>query len=385
MQGRATGPEFSGDVKQGVVEKLVSGGDGLVREGGLVVFVPGVLPGETILYRTGPVKKGFARGHLLKILTTSADRRPAPCPLYGRCGGCDFMHLDDAAQPRAKALLVQEAFRRLGKKEIALPEVVTGPAWGYRARLQLHKDGPNAPVGFKARASDRTVAVSACPVAAPGFAPLLAAGGRELPVGRTNAFAVDSHAYFEGRDTQVTLEVAGKRLAASLDGFFQSNLALLPALIGEVLAALPPKGSRILDLYGGAGLFGAFLADRFDTVVEVEQNGSALALARRNVVGPLHEFFESTLEAWVSRQPRQSAPLDAVVVDPPRTGLSTEVSGWLARGPAPILVYVSCNPDTLARDSRVLEDSGWSLAGLRLFDFYPQTTHCEAVARFVRV
>jgi 23S rRNA (uracil1939-C5)-methyltransferase len=294
------------------------------------------------------------------------------------------MHLADEAQPRAKALLVQEAFRRLAKQEIPLPEVVSGPAWAYRARIQLHKDAPGSPAGFKARGSDRTVPVTACPVAAPGFTDLLASGGRDLAVGRTNAFAVGGEAFTEGRDTRVTLEVKGKRLASALDGFFQSNLDLLPALVDEVLAALPARGSRVLDLYGGSGLFGAFLADRYDAVVEVEQNPSALGLARLNVLGPLHEFHESTLEAWVARQPKAGPALDAVVVDPPRTGLSAEVTGWLARGPAPVLAYVSCNPDTLARDARTLGASGWTLAGLRVFDFYPQTTHSEAVARFVR-
>lgn len=372
------------DAKQGVVEKLVSGGDGLIRDGGLVVFVPGALPGETVLYRQGAVKKGFARGTLLQILSASPDRREPPCPLYGRCGGCDFMHLSDEAQPRAKALLVQEAFRRLGKKEIALPEVVTGPAWAYRSRIQLHKDGPGAPAGFKARGSDKTVAVLACPVAVPGFAGLLASGGEGLPVGRTNAFSVGGQAYREDRDPRVTIEVAGKRLSSALDGFFQSNLELLPLLIAEVLAGLPEKGSRVLDLYGGTGLFGAFLADRFDTVVEVEQNPAALALARLNVAGPLHEFHQSTLEAWVARLPRVRPPLDAIVVDPPRTGFSPEVAAFLAAGPAPHLTYVSCNPDTLARDTRALEAAGWRLTSLRLFDFYPQTTHVEAVARFVR-
>jgi 23S rRNA (uracil1939-C5)-methyltransferase len=294
------------------------------------------------------------------------------------------MHLTDEAQPRHKALLVQEAFRRLGKKEIPLPVIVTGPSWAYRSRLQLHKDKPGAPAGFKARSSDKTVAVRECPVAVPAFAALLASGGAELPVGRTNAFAAGGTAYFEGRDRRVTLEIAGKRLASSLDGFFQSNLELLPVLVEEVLAAVPARGRRVLDLYGGSGLFGAFLADRYDTVVEVEQNGAALALARENVVGPLHEFHESSLESWVARQPKKGPELDAIVVDPPRTGLSAEVTAYLADGPAPTLAYVSCNPDTLARDARALEASGWTLTGLKLFDFYPQTTHTEAVARFVR-
>ncbi len=372
--------------QQGFVEKLVSGGDGLVRDDGLVVFVPGVLPGEKILYRPGPIRKGFSRGTLLEVLVSSEDRREPPCPLYGECGGCDFMHLSDLAQQKAKTRLVQEAFRRLGKKEIALPELVAGPPWGYRARIQLHKDHPGASAGFKARGSDRTIPVTYCAVAAPGFSPLLAGGGAGLPVGRTNVFAVGNEVWIEGKDPFVTLTLAGKPLVSALDGFFQSNLILLPLLIQEVLESLPRSGTKVLDLYGGSGLFGAFLADRFETVVEVEQNPAALALARKNVVGPFHEFYPTSLEAWVGHQnQRVTQKLDAIVVDPPRTGLSSEVTNYLGRGSVPRLTYVSCNPDTLARDTRTLETLGWSMTGLKLFDFYPQTTHIEAVARFVRL
>ncbi len=366
----------------GVVEKLVSGGDGLVRRDGLVVFVPGALPGETIVYQPGPIKKGFSRGRLVEVLQASPDRVKPACALYGRCGGCDFMHLSYEAQRRAKVVLVQEAFLRLGKKEIAPPDLVSGPPWAYRARLQLHK-APGRPAGFMARGSDRIVPVGACPVAAPGFADLLASGGPELPVGRTNTFAVADQAFVEGKDARITIEVAGKRLASSLDGFFQSNLALLPDLVTTVLDALPARGHRVLDLYGGTGLFGAFLADRFDTVVEVEQNPAALALARLNVEGPLHEFHAMALETWVQRLPKGTPRLDAVVVDPPRTGLGPEVIAYLGKAPAPVLAYVSCNPDTLARDVRNLEAAGWAMTSLKLFDFYPQTTHVEAVARLV--
>ncbi len=143
------------------------------------------------------------------------------------------------------------------------------------------------------------------------------------------------------------LRVKGKRLASSLDGFFQSNLSLLPLLIDAVLESLPARGTRVLDLYGGSGLFGSFLADRYETVVEVEQNPAALALARINVVGALHEFYGLTLERWLLRWPKTPPPLDGIVVDPPRTGLSGEVSKFLGSGPAPVLAYVSCNPDTL--------------------------------------
>lgn len=369
--------------KVGTVEKLVSGGDGLVRQDGLIVFVPGVLPGERIEYRPGRVRKGFSRGILIRILEPSPSRRQAPCELYGRCGGCDWMHLKDEAQGPLKAELVVEAFRRLGKQNIPLPSVVSGRPWAYRSRFQFHRSTEKGPLGLMGRGSDRVIPVRSCPVAAPGFDALLRNPPERWPLGRTNAFCVSGEAFWEGQDRQVTLTVSGKRLVSSLDGFFQSNLELLPSLIAEVLDGLPKEGRRVLDLYGGAGLFGAFLADRFQTVVEVEQNEAALELARVNVSGPLHEFYPLTLEAWLAGRNAASEDLDGVVVDPPRTGLSADVTRWLGRHPTKNLVYVSCNPDTLARDAGLLIDSGWKLQTVKVFDFYPQTAHIEAVARFV--
>lgn len=376
-------PSFRSEVRTGRVEKLVSGGDGLIRDEGLVVFVPGVLAGELVSYHRGPLRKGFARADLIEVLEASPDRRDPPCRLYGRCGGCDFMHLTETAQRRQKQALVIEAFQRLARKTVSPAPPVGGEVWGYRARLQVHKDPASGRVGFKARGSDSVVAVTACPVADPAFSPWWALAANRLPPGRTGAFATGGEVYWEGRDQAVTVSVAGKRLLSSLDGFFQSNLELLPALVAAVLGALPPRGDRVLDLYGGCGLFGAFLADRFTVVVEVEQNAAALALARRNVAGPLHEFHQASLEDWAATQDA-TRPLDAVVVDPPRTGLSASVSAFLGGLRAGVLVYVSCNPDTLARDTARLELGGWRLDTLELFDFYPQTTHCEAVARFVR-
>ena len=158
----------------------------------------------------------------------------------------------------------------------------------------------------------------------------------------------------------------------------------MPAFLAKVLEGVPAKGKRALDLYAGVGLFGAFLADRFEQVTVVEENTSALALARKNITGPLHEFVCSSLERWARSLPRNTPGWDAIVVDPPRTGLSSQAKQFLGEHPTESLVYVSCNPDTLARDTADLATVGYRLSALTLFDFYPQTSHIEAVAHFGR-
>ena len=366
----------------GTVEKLVSGGEGLVRASGPLVFVPGALPGEVIRYSVVRHEKGFSRGRLDAVLVASSERREPPCPLYGRCGGCDFMHLTEEAQRRQKQLLVQESFRRIGKFEIPLPPVVAGPEWAYRVRLQLHKT-EQGNVGFMSRHSQEVVDIRVCPVAAPGFSDLLLTGAPQLKVGRTTVFAPAQTAWEQDRDP-LQVEVAGKPFLVATEGFFQSNLALMPAFLAKVLEGVPAKGKRALDLYAGVGLFGAFLADRFEQVTVVEENTSALALARKNITGPLHEFVCSSLERWARSLPRNTPGWDAIVVDPPRTGLSSQAKQFLEEHPTESLIYVSCNPDTLARDTADLATVGYRLSALTLFDFYPQTSHIEAVAHFDR-
>ena len=138
-----------------------------------------------------------------------------------------------------------------------------------------------------------------------------------------------------------------------------------------------------MDLYCGVGLFGAFLADRFRSVLAVEENPASLAYARRNIPGGGHTFLEGRLEDLVMQGKLGGADgvPEAVVVDPPRPGLDHAVRDWLAEARPPRLVYVSCNPVTLARDLKGLLAAGFRLESLRLFDFYPQTAHIEAVAR----
>lgn len=383
---------------EGTVEKIISGGDGLVRQNGAVFFVPGVLSGEKIRFDVVERKKNWARARLTDILEASSDRREPFCPLFGRCGGCSWQHMDYTAQLEAKKCFIKETLvRQGGLIDEAIPDFLLIPSRpeSYRSRIRplILPDGTAA---FRQASSDRPLRISRCPVAVPGVNRFLeqpseglSAGGEPIVFGDENDFWV------EGLDREARADVGGKSFCFPPGVFFQSNLTPLPELISFALdgphgrlaeddgadADSPseePPSTVALDLYGGVGLFGAFLADRFRTVIGVDRDAAAES-AWRHHVGSRGDFYAVSLESWTASKGRPVP--DFIVVDPPRTGLSPSVRRVLTELRAPEISYVSCDPVTQARDLKDLIAAGYVLSEFALVDLYPQTPHVETVAR----
>ncbi len=410
---------------EGTVEKLISGGDGLVRKDGAVFFIPGVLSGEKVLFDVAERKKGWARGRLTDILEASPGRVEPFCPLFGRCGGCRWQYMNYAEQLESKAAIVREALVRQGGLENAeIPDfwVIPSTPASYRSRIRplILPDGT---ASFRQLSSDRTVRIPHCPVAVPGVNRFLMKPSESLRAGAEPiVFGDDEDFWAEGIDSEAAAVVEGKTFRFPPGVFFQSNLGPLPELLrfaldgagcgraegrsagcgtgsdagasaDSVSGAVPEgtggfetgggktpcvQGDVALDLYGGVGLFGAFLADRFRTVIGVDRDGNAGAAWKRHV-GPKGEFHKSTLEEWAASRERPVP--DFIIVDPPRTGLSPPVRRALAELGAPEITYVSCDPITQSRDIKDLIASGYVLSKFALVDLYPQTPHVETVAR----
>jgi 23S rRNA (uracil1939-C5)-methyltransferase len=414
-------PSPSGDLEL-TIEKLVPGGDGMARHEGKVIFVPMALPGETVRVRITESNKDFARAALREILSPSPDRVEPPCPVFGRCGGCDWQHMSYPAQLRQKVAMVEDALRRTGGLAFPGLGIEAGEPWRYRNRIQIHR-GPAGEAGFLARTSHAVVPIRTCPVARSSFDALLAKPGAPAKPGpdprQGRRYAAWAHPLplpekggdflisqeagatgpglivsergsepvpenlgprVEGTDGEIAVDILGRTIRFDLRCFFQSNLGMLEKLIPYALDGL--KGAEALDLYCGVGLFGAFLADRFERILAVEENPISLEYALRNI-GATHHFLRGRVEDLLGeeRGPLASARPDAIVVDPPRDGLDAAVRDYLIARKPPRLVYVSCNPVTLARDLKALLAQGFVLDDMRLFDFYPQTAHVEAVAK----
>jgi len=421
------------------IEKAIYGGANLAHQAdGESVFVPFVLPGELAEIQIHQHKKNFEKASLLQVLKDSEDRVQPACPHFGECGGCHYQHAEYPAQVKMKASILQETLEHAGLK--ALPEIQshTAAPWAYRNRIRLRLEEVDSILraGYNRRGTNEFLAIQECPITAPllwrAAQGLLQVATESADVNRWIGNAVEAE-FFTTADEetlQMTVFVRKdqpglaplcermKQLVPELAGagtsllklagpqrqvqkprpleswgtqglsyqagnedywvgrgaFFQVNRFLIEELVRIV--ATDRQGELAWDLYAGVGLFSRALAKTFQQVVAVEAAATDLinsfkGTGRRAVEATTVEFLR---QAVVQRERPQ-----LIVVDPPRAGVGAEVCSLLTRVSAPEIVYVSCDPVTLARDLKMLVDAGYKLEELHLVDLFPQTFHLETI------
>lgn len=359
------------------LEAMTPGGDALGRHAGLVVFVPYGIPGETVDVILTERKAHYARGRIVARHADAPSRVTPPCPHFGICGGCDWQHIAYTTQLDFKTAAVREQLVRIGKlAEVVVQPCIPSPEpYAYRNHARLVA-GSGGRLGYRAARSHAIVAVVACPILEPAVAAQLTAGVVAAP---------GDEVALRGWDEQIT--VGALDYQVSPDAFFQANTAVANLLVDAVLAALALRGDEtVLELYCGVGLFTAPIAQRCQAIWGVEENPVAVADALENVerAGVTATIVEATVAEALQLDEVGEVGWDAVVVDPPRTGLQAGVVQALCDLGVPRLVYVSCEPATLARDARLLCASGYHLRSVQPFDMFPQTHHVECVALFER-
>lgn len=385
--------ETSADLVLGPVElgAIAHGGHCVARIDGRVVFVRHGIPGEVVRVRiTDDSKPRFWWGEVADVITASPDRVVPPCPVAGRCGGCDFQHVRLERQRALKAQVVAEQLRRLaGLDEQVIVEPVPGDHDGldWRTRMRyLVRDGR---IGLRAWRSDELVELpeGGCRIAYPGNGDALrsptrlarfALGDGELQVvagsGAATVLGVDGQPVLG--QAEVVQHVDGREYRVAADGFWQVHPGAAQALTEAVVAGLEPRpGERAVDLYCGVGLFAGALVTAGCVVAGIEANGRAIELARTNVSQA--RFHVGRIERAGNRLPRRT---DLIVLDPPRTGAGAAVVHRLAGMDARRIAYVACDPAALARDLAVFAKDGYRLGSLRVFDLFPMTHHVECVA-----
>ncbi len=331
----------------------MAGGEGLGFKDGKAVFVPGVLPGERVSAEMVESRTDFSRAALRGILTASPRRCEPACALAGICGGCDWLHISYPEQLAQKKAITLEALRRVGRIERDDAPIEGSLPLGYRSRLQVHR-GEQGALGFMGARSNRVVPVESCPVATPSANRVFASDppdglDRFAVFGWDRSFACEG---FPGRE-ELSVEICGLPAAFSVRCFFQSNVPALEKLVsyvkGVVDGALRSRQAAVADLFCGVGVFGAHLFSAERGITAVEKDRLSISYAKRNVPRGRNKFYATSVENW-SSQGEADRDFDAVVVDPPRSGLTSAVRRYLAERKPPLIVYVSCNPVTLARD-----------------------------------
>ncbi len=416
------------------IEKPIYGGAFLARVEGKATFVPLTLPGEQARVRIVEEKRGYAAAEPEEIVTSAPERVMPGCRHFGTCGGCQYQHSTYEAQLSFKEMILRETLER-GK--VSAPEkidIIAGNPWQYRNRVRLAIDSAGR-VGYRARRSHDLVPIAECPIASPllvsstlnlaqilremksglrpteialfcnpeetgllasifvrdpatrGFDQIFGEWKKNIPAligvelvdeGRAGQA---SKTIARSGDASLTYRAGGIDYRVDHGAFFQVNRWLIDALADRVIAHR--QGRLAWDLFAGVGLFARRLAENFDQVIAVESAPTAVEALKHNLEGAAGTSVKAETLAFLKAQRGKAKP-DLIVVDPPRVGLGAETTSHLNAVGAPTIVYVSCDPATLARDLRALIDAGYVVSSITLADLFPQTFHLESVVELRR-
>ncbi|HLB29712.1 MAG TPA: class I SAM-dependent RNA methyltransferase [Dehalococcoidia bacterium] len=385
-------------------------GDAIARRDGQVLFAPYAIPGEEAVVRVVKEKRDYLMGEVVEIVAPSPHRVEPPCPLFGRCSGCQWQHIAYPYQLELKRRVVQEQLRRFGKfpDPPVAPTIGAEDPWHYRNHARFTVDAEGA-LCFVHRQSRELIPIPYCYIVHPRINDMLAQlqgrprGATQLNIRygvNTGSFLISprldllklplptGQPYYEEKLLGRTFRIA----AAS---FFQVNTAQAEALVRKVIERLAPTGDEVvIDAYAGVGTFGILMATYVKHVVAIEEAAPALADAEVNAEGLGNITFirgKTEQALWALGE-----PANALILDPPRSGCHRRALEALLKLSPSKAIYVSCDPATLARDLRILcegraagpgglgKNGGYRLLEVQPLDMFPHTYHIECVATLAR-
>ena len=403
------------------IEKLVHGGAGLAKHEGKACFIDGVLPGETVRAQITGERSQYFNARLHDILEPSPARIQPACPVAGLCGGCQWQHIAYASQLSCKQAIVGDCLKRIAKLHHIEPlfPVASPLETRYRSRAAFKISGGGSPaIGFFQKQTHSVVEAQDCllleqeliealqvcrellkkdPRIAADYTglELLALASSPLVLGLWHGrtpnikmkFALQTATgMVENQYPPVSETVAGLEFLRDTENFYQVNRLQNQAMIEKVLEFLTPvAGGAVLDLFCGCGNFSLFLAKNNARVTGIDSNKACILEARNNarmngIAGA--RFLTGTIEKLTAGD--LAARYDGVLINPPRTGCEARTLQMVVATMPSIIVYVSCNPSTLARDLRLLLDTGYAVDEIQPFDMFPQTFHIETIVKLSR-
>jgi 23S rRNA (uracil1939-C5)-methyltransferase len=354
------------------IEDVAFGGKGVAREQGKAVFVPYTIEGEMVSAEIVREKKQFAEAELVEVKQSSPNRVAPQCPYFGRCGGCAYQHIDYQHQLAIKWRQVRDALQRIGKlKNVPMRPIISSPRhYAYRNRITVHaQDGA---IGFFRRDSHQLIDIERCPISHEEVNRALANLREQKHV----------------RDGHYTLRAGSEPRV-----FSQVNDEVAQALRDLIIDLVPPNQDLLIDAYCGAGFFAKALLDKFERVIGIDWDRFAIAAAKENaseketyIAGDVESELAATLQQTrmgdlqiaPAVTDRRSLKSLTIIVDPPATGLSANVRKAIVDFAPTTLIYVSCNPPTLARDLKELHHR-FAINSITPLDMFPQTAEIEVL------
>jgi 23S rRNA (uracil1939-C5)-methyltransferase len=405
---------------QVTMEKMVYGGDCLGRlPDGRAVFVPFVLPGEVIRIEITEDKKRYARGWPIELVEGSPDRITPRCIHFTVCGGCQYQHLDYAKQLKAKEAIVRDQFERIGKfVDPPIKPIIPSPSpWNYRNTVQFHI-GKGGELGYIHADGEHLLPIYEChlpqamindlwPQIELGTNPglyrlgirqdtyenlMLIMEGEDktppefsldIPVSAVYTPPEDRLTVLAG-DDHLTYEILDRDFQVSARSFFQVNTKMAEKMVRFLLEHIKIEaGTQAIELYAGVGLFSAFIAEKVGHLTAIESSGAAC----HDFAVNLDEFdnvvlYEAEAEAVL---PSLNLSPDVLIADPPRSGLAPAVHDAIKAIQPGQIIYISCDPATLARDLKKISRNGYHLVSATPFDLFPQTSHVETIVLMSKV
>ncbi|HST31759.1 MAG TPA: TRAM domain-containing protein [Chthoniobacterales bacterium] len=343
------------------IQDIAFGGKGVARENGKAVFVPFTIESEQISARITREKKQFAEAEVTDIRKVSSHRVEPRCPYFGRCGGCAYQHIDYGHQLETKARQVRDLLKRIGKFNGApMRAIVPSPQdYAYRSRITVHAE--EGVIGYFRRDSHRLIDVEHCPIATDEVnRELTDLRGRKVP---------DGHYTLRAK--------SGPRI------FTQTNDGVGKALRDLIVNLVPANQKLLVDAYCGAGFFAKGLLGKFESVIGIDWDRFAIAAANENATAQ-ETYIAGDVESGLRSALKNCDPdKTMLLLDPPATGLTTRVREIIFDLAPATLVYISCNPATLARDLFDLRQP-FEMKSVTPLDMFPQTAEIEVVAELRR-
>lgn len=373
-------------------------GEAIGKHNGKVVFVPYAIPGETVKAKIIKDEKDYYRAEILDIIEPSFFRENPPCKLFGICGGCSFQHVAYSYQIKLKEIVVMEQLKRIGGFEN--PEDFTNLTlkaenpYNYRNRADFSINRQNL-LGFKIRGTHKFLHVEYCHIMHDEINKILSLLQGKKPKRKTHnitiRYGINTGKWLiqpemdtveiETGQTFYTERLLGYDFTISAPSFFQVNTYQAEKLIQTVLNYITSEDKIIIDAYAGVGTFTVFLAQKSEKVIAIEESRSAYKDAQINIknLDNITYLCKKTEEALFESKING----DTIILDPPRVGCMKDVLQAIAEKKIKKVIYVSCEPSTLARDLKYLKERGYKLKEIQPVDMFPQTYHIENVALMI--